>query len=399
MLAIIAPGQGSQTPGMLNSWIADPSLKELLISWSDAIGLDLVHLGTVADADEIKDTANAQPLIVATSLLGAHALGIKQFDVTSGHSVGELAAAALSGAISEADALTIVRARGIEMAKAAAASPSGMSALLGGDRAEVLAAIAALNLVAANDNGAGQIVAAGDLQALASLNENPPSGARVRALAVAGAFHTQYMQSAVEPLASLASTIETRPVSIEVISNKDTEALLEKMVEERLAKVKANLDKAYSERDEALKRAVQLEEERKQQKLAALEAEGKHKEVAEMKLTELQEKLRIAEERNIKLTRDAAVRDALTGLDFRNERSQQMAYRDVVEQDAEYDIDLEEFSDEIEPWIIDEFKKIGCDTALSVLNLSVEELVRRTDLEEETIVEVHSILNAEFEDE
>ena len=221
MLAIIAPGQGSQTPGMLNSWIADPSLKELLISWSDAIGLDLVHLGTVADADEIKDTANAQPLIVATSLLGAHALGIKNFAVTSGHSVGELAAAALSGAISEADALRIVRARGIEMAKAAAASPSGMSAVLGGDRAEVLAGIAALNLVAANDNGAGQIVAAGDLQALASLNENPPTGARVRALAVAGAFHTQYMQPAVEPLASLASTIATRPVSIQVISNKD----------------------------------------------------------------------------------------------------------------------------------------------------------------------------------
>lgn len=221
MLAIIAPGQGAQTPGMLNSWIADPLLKELLISWSDAIGLDLVHLGTVADADEIKDTANAQPLIVATSLLGAHALGIKNFTVTSGHSVGELAAAALSGAISEADALRIVRARGIEMAKAAAASPSGMSAVLGGDRAEVLAGIAALNLVAANDNGAGQIVAAGDLQALASLNENPPSGARVRALAVAGAFHTQYMQSAVEPLASLASSMAMNPVLIQVISNKD----------------------------------------------------------------------------------------------------------------------------------------------------------------------------------
>ena len=221
MLAIIAPGQGSQTPGMLNSWIADPLLKELLISWSDAIGLDLVHLGTVADADEIKDTANAQPLIVATSLLGAHALGIKNFTVTSGHSVGELAAAALSGAISEADALRIVRARGIEMAKAAATSPSGMSAVLGGDRAEVLAGIAALNLVAANDNGAGQIVAAGDLQALASLNENPPSGARVRALAVAGAFHTQYMQSAVEPLASLASSMAMNPVLIQVISNKD----------------------------------------------------------------------------------------------------------------------------------------------------------------------------------
>ncbi len=221
MLAIIAPGQGSQTPGMFNSWIQDPSLKELLVSWSDAIGLDLLHLGTVADAEEIKDTANAQPLIVAASLLGAHALGIKNFAVTSGHSVGELAAAALSGAISESDALTIVRARGIEMAKAASASPSGMSAVLGGDRTEVLAAISALKLVAANDNGAGQIVAAGDLQALASLNENPPAGARVRALAVAGAFHTEFMQPAVEPLRALATTVTTHPVVIQVISNKD----------------------------------------------------------------------------------------------------------------------------------------------------------------------------------
>ena len=221
MLAIIAPGQGSQTPGMLNSWIQDPSLKDLLLSWSDAIGLDLLHLGTNADAEEIKDTANAQPLIVAASLLGAHALGIKNFAVTSGHSVGELAAAALSGAISESDALRIVRTRGVEMAKAAAASPSGMSAVLGGDRAEVLAAIAALKLVAANDNGAGQIVAAGDLQALGSLNENPPAGARVRALAVAGAFHTQFMQPAVEPLRALATTVPTHPVVIQVISNKD----------------------------------------------------------------------------------------------------------------------------------------------------------------------------------
>ena len=225
MLAIIAPGQGSQTPGMLNSWIQDPSLKEKLVSWSDAIGLDLLHLGTDADAEEIKDTANAQPLIVAASLLGAHALGIKNFAVTSGHSVGELAAAALSGAISESDALRIVRTRGVEMAKAAAASPSGMSAVLGGDRAEVLAAIAALKLVAANDNGAGQIVAAGDLQALGSLNENPPAGARVRALAVAGAFHTQFMQPAVEPLRALATTVPTHPVVIQVISNKDGQVI------------------------------------------------------------------------------------------------------------------------------------------------------------------------------
>jgi [acyl-carrier-protein] S-malonyltransferase len=206
---------------MFNSWIQDPLLKELLLSWSDAIGLDLLHLGTVADAEEIKDTANAQPLIVAASLLGAHALGIKDFAVTSGHSVGEIAAAALSGAMTESDALTLVRARGVEMAKAAASSPSGMSAILGGDRTEVLAAISALNLVAANDNGAGQIVAAGDLQALASLNENPPTGSRVRALAVAGAFHTQFMQPAVDPLRVLASSIATHQVVIKVISNKD----------------------------------------------------------------------------------------------------------------------------------------------------------------------------------
>lgn len=221
MLAIIAPGQGSQTPGMFNSWIENPELKDLIISWSESIGLDLLRLGTTADADEIKDTANAQPLIVAASLLGAHALGIKNFAVTSGHSVGELAAAALSGAISESDALKLVRARGIEMAKAASAQPAGMSAVLGGDRVEVLAAIAALNLVAANDNGAGQIVAAGDLQALATLGDNPPAGARVRALAVAGAFHTSFMTPAVEPLRDLASTISTHPVLIHVVSNKD----------------------------------------------------------------------------------------------------------------------------------------------------------------------------------
>jgi [acyl-carrier-protein] S-malonyltransferase len=206
---------------MFNGWIQDPLLKELLLSWSDAIGLDLLHLGTVAEAEEIKDTANAQPLIVAASLLGAHALGIKNFAVTSGHSVGEIAAAALSGAMTESDALTLVRARGVEMAKAAATSPSGMSAILGGDRTEVLAAISALNLVAANDNGAGQIVAAGDLQALATLNENSPTGSRVRALAVAGAFHTQFMQPAVDPLRVLASSIATHQVVIEVISNKD----------------------------------------------------------------------------------------------------------------------------------------------------------------------------------
>jgi [acyl-carrier-protein] S-malonyltransferase len=225
MLALIAPGQGSQTPGMLNSWIVDSSTKNLLSAWSKEIDLDLVHLGTTADAYEIKDTANAQPLIVATSLLAVHALALDNVAVTSGHSVGELAAAAISGAITAGDALTLVRARGLEMAKAAALIPTGMSAVLGGDRDEVVAAIQALGLVAANENGGGQIVAAGDLTSLAALGENPPQGARVRPLSVAGAFHTSYMLAAVAPLSDLAATISTRQPLIPFISNKDGAAV------------------------------------------------------------------------------------------------------------------------------------------------------------------------------
>lgn len=225
MLALIAPGQGSQSPGMLNTWIANPELKDQLTQWSLAIDLDLVRLGTTADADEIKDTANAQPLIVATSLLAAHALALKNIAVTSGHSVGELAAAAISGAISERDALTFVRARGIEMAKAAAQSPAGMSAVLGGDRNEVLVLLENLGLVPANDNGAGQIVAAGALAALSALSENPPAGTRVRALAVAGAFHTQFMAPAVAPLGTLAATFISHEAGIPFVSNKDGVAI------------------------------------------------------------------------------------------------------------------------------------------------------------------------------
>jgi [acyl-carrier-protein] S-malonyltransferase len=210
---------------MFNSWVTNPVFHELLSKWSMRIDVDLIRLGTTADADEIKDTANAQPLIVAASLLGAHALGIKNFSFTSGHSVGELAAAAISGAISDEDALRLVRARGLEMAKAAALSPAGMSAVLGGDREIVLKKLKELELVAANDNGGGQIVAAGDLAALAALSENPPEGARVRALTVAGAFHTPFMAPAVEPLRTLAATISTAPTTISVISNKDGEVV------------------------------------------------------------------------------------------------------------------------------------------------------------------------------
>jgi [acyl-carrier-protein] S-malonyltransferase len=210
---------------MFNSWVTNPIFHELLSKWSMRIDLDLIRLGTTADAEEIKDTANAQPLIVTASLLGAYALGIKNFSFTSGHSVGELAAAAISGAISDEDALRLVRARGLEMAKAAALSPAGMSAVLGGDREIVLNKLKELALVAANDNGGGQIVAAGDLAALAALSENPPEGARVRALAVAGAFHTPFMAPAVEPLRTLAATISTAPTTISVISNKDGEVV------------------------------------------------------------------------------------------------------------------------------------------------------------------------------
>ena len=218
MLAFIAPGQGAQTPGMLTPWIGDPAAKLLLSQWSQEIGLDLVRLGTTADADEIKDTANAQPLIVAAGLLGARAIGSARLAIVAGHSVGEITAAAIAGVIDDVDAMKLVRARGIEMAKAAALAPAGMAAVLGGDREVVLRSISDLGLVAANDNGGGQIVAAGDLDALAQL---APEGARVRALAVAGAFHTSYMQPAVVPLREIAAKIAVHSARCLVISNKD----------------------------------------------------------------------------------------------------------------------------------------------------------------------------------
>lgn len=219
MLALIAPGQGSQTPGMLASWIADPSAHELLTQWSEAIDLDLISLGTTADADEIRDTAHAQPLIVAAGLLSARALNADgKFSFVAGHSVGEITAAAIAGVISPLDALRLVRVRGLEMAKAAAASPSGMAAVLGGDRDVVLRAISDAGLVAANDNGGGQIVAAGDLEALAAL---APEGARVRPLQVAGAFHTHFMESAVAEFKRCAESIEAADTQVGVLSNRD----------------------------------------------------------------------------------------------------------------------------------------------------------------------------------
>ncbi|MDP1710939.1 MAG: ACP S-malonyltransferase [Candidatus Nanopelagicaceae bacterium] len=221
MLAIVAPGQGSQTPGFLSPWIEDPQLKSTLAELSESIGLDLVHLGTLADADEIRDTANAQPLIVSAGLLGMKSLGNINFSITAGHSVGEITSAAVAGVISELDAMRLVRERGQAMAVAAAQTPTGMSAVLGGDRDVVIAALAALGLVGANENGAGQIVAAGKLDALAALEANPPVGARVRPLAVAGAFHTEVMEPAVGKLQEFARGILVSDPRVAILSNRE----------------------------------------------------------------------------------------------------------------------------------------------------------------------------------
>lgn len=220
MLALLFPGQGSQTPGMLAPWLNDET-KKVVANWSLHIDLDLERLGTTASADEIKDTANAQPLIVAAGLLGAQALGLNKFAVVAGHSVGEITAAGVSGVLSPAHALELVRQRGIAMAKAASQVETGMAAVLGGDRQEVLNAIKSFDLVPANDNGAGQIVAAGSLEQIDKLVENPPAGARVRALAVAGAFHTHFMHSAESHVASFVEKVSINEPTSQLLSNKD----------------------------------------------------------------------------------------------------------------------------------------------------------------------------------
>ena len=228
MLALLAPGQGSQTPGFLAPWLEDAKAAELIGNWSEVIGLDLKRLGTVADADEIRDTANAQPLLVAGGLIGAGQLFGEMFgenhssiSCTAGHSVGEITATVFAGVLDGDSAMKLVAARGAQMAIAAKGSETGMSAVLGGERDVVVAAINAAGLTAANENGAGQIVAAGSLTALAALAENPPEGSRVRALAVSGAFHTSTMVPAVSHLAALAASLTATDPAIPFISNKD----------------------------------------------------------------------------------------------------------------------------------------------------------------------------------
>ncbi|MFF2843849.1 ACP S-malonyltransferase [Paenarthrobacter sp. NPDC057981] len=225
MLAIVCPGQGSQTPGFLAPWLELPSVEGQVAALSEIAGIDLKAHGTTSDEETIKDTAVAQPLIVAAGLVAAQSL----FDVElstlpvilAGHSVGEITASALAGVLTEAEAMTFVRERANSMAAAAAVTPTGMSAVVGGDPAEVLVAIEASGATPANVNGAGQTVAAGTFEQLKALADNPPAKARVIPLKVAGAFHTSHMAPAVSALEALKPSLSPQSPSVPLLSNYD----------------------------------------------------------------------------------------------------------------------------------------------------------------------------------
>lgn len=226
MIVVVCPGQGSQTPGFLSPWLELEGAREALAQYSDAAGVDLVAAGTEWDADAIRDTKIAQPLIVAASLLAWQSLSDRspassgQVGV-AGHSVGELAALTAAEVITPDEAMRLVGVRGRAMAEAAALEATGMSAVLGGDQDAVLARLSELDLTPANYNGGGQIVAAGALDALAQLAAEPVAGTRVIALQVAGAFHTRFMQPAVETLRSEADTITPRDPVRPLWTNRD----------------------------------------------------------------------------------------------------------------------------------------------------------------------------------
>ena len=227
VLVIVAPGQGAQSPGFLTPWLEDPTFASRFGWLSTVADLDLAHYGTEADAETIRDTKIAQPLLVATGLIAALELfphpadAFSQIGAVAGHSVGEIAAAAGARAITAEQAMVLVRERGNAMADAAATTPTGMTAVLGGDRDEVLAALEAQGLTPANDNGPGQIVAAGTMEQLQGLADNPPAKARLIPLSVAGAFHTEHMAPAVGHMATLARSVSTHDPRTPLISNRD----------------------------------------------------------------------------------------------------------------------------------------------------------------------------------
>lgn len=225
VIALLAPGQGAQSPGMLEPWLTAPGARDRLVEFAEASGLDLVRLGTTAEADEIKDTAVTQPLIVAASLLAYEQLRERvevPDDVPlAGHSVGELAASAIAGVLDPVEAVALAAVRGAEMAAACAVEPTGMSAVMGGDPDEVLDRLDELDLVPANRNGAGQVVAAGRLEALEKLAAQPPEKTKVVALKVAGAFHTRFMAPATEGLRARAAQITPADPRLPLLSNAD----------------------------------------------------------------------------------------------------------------------------------------------------------------------------------
>jgi len=225
VIVVVCPGQGSQTPGFLTPWLEDRARAARLAELSAAAELDLAEHGTVSDAETIRDTKVAQPLIVAAGILtlealfdGGRAVGIGGI---AGHSVGEITAAAGSGVLDASEAMRFVAARGRAMADAAAEVATGMSAVLGGDDQELLARLAELGLEPANYNGGGQIVVAGALDALEQLKAEPPAGTRVIPLQVAGAFHTRYMRPAVDRLAEVAATLSPADPVLPLWTNRD----------------------------------------------------------------------------------------------------------------------------------------------------------------------------------
>ncbi|MEU1970456.1 ACP S-malonyltransferase [Microbacterium sp. NPDC019599] len=222
MIIAVFPGQGSQSPGFLTPWLERDGAADRLAAYSEWAGVDLVAAGTEWDADRIRDTKVAQPLIVAASLLSWNALdGRESVDGVAGHSVGEFAAAAAAGILTEEDALRLVGLRGRAMADAAAAAETGMSAVIGGDEASVVSRLEELDLTPANYNGGGQLVAAGAIDALKALAAEPPAGTRVIPLQVAGAFHTRYMAPAVEALRAAAADVEASDPTVRVWTNRD----------------------------------------------------------------------------------------------------------------------------------------------------------------------------------
>ncbi len=225
MLAVLSPGQGAQKPGFLTPWLALDGVESRLREWSALAGVDLVHLGTAADAEEIKDTARTQPLLTAAALVAAGQLELPDAFVVAGHSVGEIAAASVAGVLAPENAIAFAGVRGREMAAACALEPTGMSAILGGEEADVLAAIADSGLYPANRNGAGQIVAAGSVGGLDKLSATPPARAKVIKLQVAGAFHTPYMAPAEQALGAVADGITPSDPAKTLLSNADGAAV------------------------------------------------------------------------------------------------------------------------------------------------------------------------------